>query len=315
VQRHGRSGQAQQGVDVSGRNQRDDLCGIQCKCLEPSGILTEDEINEEVKKAKTFEPPLKHFLIVTTGKKDAPAELHCRKISDMHLRAGLFDVTYIAWSDVCRLMQAFPEVASVHYPYAICSVKALTLGNEKTLEWKECPCFFDHEPFIHPRIVEELKGYMSDSDHTIVSVDLLEANESNRFAGEFTIEDTDGIPLVGYSTPPEHEFERPAFFDYRPVAVTPSGTFIVWTRDGGGGTGVFHNLLFFSLQQDSGICQHYYEVKVKERVLLKILGSVSLGDRYYGKVTYSEGILHVGGVPKQENQPYAERKAYSIEVR
>jgi len=33
-----------------------------CKCIEPSRILTEDEIDEEVKKAKTFEPPLKTFL-------------------------------------------------------------------------------------------------------------------------------------------------------------------------------------------------------------------------------------------------------------
>jgi hypothetical protein len=314
VQRHGRSGQTQQGVDVSGRDQRGEMCGIQCKCIEPSRVLTEDEIDEEVKKAKTFEPPLKHFLIVTTGKKDSPTELYCRKISYANLIARLFDVTYVAWSDVCSLFQAFPEVARIHYPYAIYSVKPLALGNEKTLEWKECSCFFDREPFIHPRIVEELKGYMSDSDHTIVSVDLLEANDSNRFFRDFTVEDIDGVPLVGYSTPPEHEFEKPTFFDYRPVAVTPSGTFIVWTRDGGGGSGVFHNLLFFSLQQDMGIRQHYYEVKVKQRVLLKILGSVSLGDRYYGKVMYSNGVLDIGGVPKQEYEPHAERKAYSIEV-
>jgi len=118
VHRHGRSGQAQQGVDVSGRDQRGELCGIQCKCIEPSRILTEDEIDEEVKKAKTFEPPLKTFLDRDDREEDAPTELHCRKISDANLIAGLFDVTYVRVEYVCDLLQAFPEVARIHYPYA-----------------------------------------------------------------------------------------------------------------------------------------------------------------------------------------------------
>jgi len=45
---------------------------------------------------------------------------------------------------------------------------------------------FEHEDFVHPLIVRELLGWLSDPVATIVAVDLTAANRSNRFFGKFT---------------------------------------------------------------------------------------------------------------------------------
>ena len=56
AQRHGRSGQAQQGVDIFGRpNDGPDFDGIQCKAV--ANPLTETELQAEVDSARAFDPP------------------------------------------------------------------------------------------------------------------------------------------------------------------------------------------------------------------------------------------------------------------
>jgi hypothetical protein len=68
------------------------------------------------------------------------------------------------------------------------------------------------------------------------------------------------------------------------------------------------------LQKDTGIVQSGYEVLAKERILLKILGSVSIGSHYYGKLSYAKGVLKIGGVSKSHG-PQFERKAFSLFIK
>ena len=76
VDRHGRRGQAQQGVDVHGlilgrRNgNRNRIVGIQCKLKGHGKELTVSEVQEEVEKALQFKPPLSEYYIVTTAPRD-----------------------------------------------------------------------------------------------------------------------------------------------------------------------------------------------------------------------------------------------------
>ena len=62
IKRHGRQGQNQQGVDVYAYVEKyGGYCGIQCKGKDDytKSELTENEIDNEIKKALTFEPELK----------------------------------------------------------------------------------------------------------------------------------------------------------------------------------------------------------------------------------------------------------------
>src|ERR1700744_1818827 len=68
---HGRSGQGQSGVDLYGEDRfgGSGLNGVQCK-KHGSATLVKDkdlveELQEEVDKAKGFQPPLQRFIFVT----------------------------------------------------------------------------------------------------------------------------------------------------------------------------------------------------------------------------------------------------------
>jgi hypothetical protein len=92
--RHGRAGQAQNGVDIVGTHGALWPVGIQCKkkASWPPSKLTIRELDDEIAKAKTFTPALKGFYLVTTAPDDAPLQEHVRLINEAPQKAGLFPV-------------------------------------------------------------------------------------------------------------------------------------------------------------------------------------------------------------------------------
>jgi hypothetical protein len=113
TQRHGRQGQPQGGVDVYGRPDGENYTGVQCKKKEiwPPKELTTDEIDEEVEKAKTWDPGLKHFIIATTAPNDDKAQAHARALTEKHKKkGGLFSVTVASWNEITRRLGAYPEL-------------------------------------------------------------------------------------------------------------------------------------------------------------------------------------------------------------
>ena len=77
VDRHGKRGQTQQGVDVHGlilgrrNSDKNKIVGIQCKRKEQGKKLSVREVKKEAKKARQFKPSLSEYYIVTTAPKDA----------------------------------------------------------------------------------------------------------------------------------------------------------------------------------------------------------------------------------------------------
>ncbi|NTF97876.1 PIN domain-containing protein [Rhizobium rhizogenes] len=90
VQRNGRRGQRQNGVDLFGI--RDDNAdwqvGIQCKLKSEGHFLSEDEIREEVSKALTFKPPLREYYVTTTAPDDVAMQELAREITTELAKAG-----------------------------------------------------------------------------------------------------------------------------------------------------------------------------------------------------------------------------------
>jgi hypothetical protein len=122
AQRNGRSGQAQHGVDVFGRpNGGDRYHGVQCKGKDAfkHESVSIDELETEVQKAKSFNPPLAHFILATTGPKDARVEERARQLTAEHLGKSLFSVTVLSWPDILELLARHPKVIERHYQYRL----------------------------------------------------------------------------------------------------------------------------------------------------------------------------------------------------
>jgi hypothetical protein len=174
-------------------------------------------------------------------------------------------------------------------------------GGEPTrpLPWDSLKYSFERDEFIHPLIVRELLGWISDPNSTIVAVDIGLANRSNRFYGEYSVHKLeDGTQLVqwrGDDQVLENLRQKVEWFSYKLLAVSPSGIHVVDCRDCGGGSGVFGTVGLFTFERDNCLrLSTDGTLSVENRILLKILGAVHLGDRYGGTIVYQNGTLVIG---------------------
>lgn len=114
AQIHGRRGQAQDGVDISGQDNNADgaLCGIQCKGSEKNAPrkLTEKEIQVEVDAAKGYEPPLTLLIVAYAGDRDKNLQKYVRKLNESHKADGLFRVVLRSWDDLLEELESHPEL-------------------------------------------------------------------------------------------------------------------------------------------------------------------------------------------------------------
>lgn len=108
---NGRGGQAQGGVDVFGYNYRlREHTGVQCKkrktksqgILPPANTLSIADIDDEIKAAKNFTPPLDRFIIATTGPRDVDLQAHVRNINAA--RSYPFQIALWFWDDYVKFL-------------------------------------------------------------------------------------------------------------------------------------------------------------------------------------------------------------------
>lgn len=115
AQEHGRRGQGQNGVDITGTDNRSDYknAAVQCKGTESHEPrqLTEDELIAEVEKAKGFIPKLDILIVAYAGKRDAKLQKKAKELNDANKAAGFFNVALWSWDDIVSRAENFPEVA------------------------------------------------------------------------------------------------------------------------------------------------------------------------------------------------------------
>jgi hypothetical protein len=107
IRKNGRNGDIQHGVDVYGIPKGEiQYFGIQCKGKDEytNKQYTNTEINEEIEKAKRFEPPLKEFYLTTTAVKNAEIEKFVRQKNIENIKSGLFKVEIYSWEDIVDLI-------------------------------------------------------------------------------------------------------------------------------------------------------------------------------------------------------------------
>jgi hypothetical protein len=144
AQRNGRLGQAQHGVDVFGQPASlPGWAGVQCKNkdLLIRATLTVEELREEVRKARSFRPPLQQYIIATTAPRDNRLQLEARKITDRHKQRGDFSVHIYGWDDIRELLSKHENVRAQYYGHA----SNVSGGNEQLLSSRTAPVGMETE--------------------------------------------------------------------------------------------------------------------------------------------------------------------------
>ncbi|MFH1883151.1 MAG: hypothetical protein ABIL62_10620, partial [Planctomycetota bacterium] len=118
TQKNGRQGQPQHGVDLFGMPDQGILwAGVQCKGKDnyDDKSLAEVEVEAEVEKAKSFNPPLVSFTVATSGKRDVKIQELARRITQKNLAAALFSVHIWSWEDILSKLEEYPDVVEKYY--------------------------------------------------------------------------------------------------------------------------------------------------------------------------------------------------------
>jgi len=277
-------------------------------------VLSDVELRSAVSAAEGFAPQLSMFVVATTGLKDAHLESVCRELTDKRVRTGGFSVAIVNWTDICSLLGRHPLVARTHFPFAITSVERIILRNDVAslgIDPNQLQYSFSREEFVHPRIVEELLGFISDRYGTVTSVDLDSANRSNRFFGDVQLISAPEGMWVEHRDEDAHQFQCVSYFRYRHLGTSKSGIHILHTKWNGGGSGHFNDLCFLVFQTDDGLTLDNGSLIKRGRLILKTLGSIPLGDRYNGSIEFQGDILSVGD---DQNSRGCLKEGFSIQV-
>lgn len=111
VQRFGRSGQQQYGVDILGRpcHLSGGFAAIQCKNIEQ---LTVAGVLDEAEKARRFTPAISEFVVASAASRDAIVQ---REIWGSQDRFP-FRLEIVFWEDLCLALSGNASLLQKHYP-------------------------------------------------------------------------------------------------------------------------------------------------------------------------------------------------------
>lgn len=99
LQRNGRNGQAQNGVDIYGEREgvAGAYVGVQCKNVEALSLA---DVEVEVAKAEAFTPSLCEYWLATSSARDARLQEQVRQLSMGRRAQGKFPVNVWFWDDI-----------------------------------------------------------------------------------------------------------------------------------------------------------------------------------------------------------------------
>ncbi len=142
VQRNGRRGQRQNGVDLFGLRDgnADWHVGIQCKLKSEGHALSETEVRDEVTKARTFKPPLKEYYLITTAPDDVAMQELVREITRELAAAGTPMRVFVwGWntleeriSEDAAARKAFDPTYTLFSEEILAEAKSISAGQDDT---------------------------------------------------------------------------------------------------------------------------------------------------------------------------------------
>ncbi len=124
AQRHGRSGQAQGGIDVYGvdNTQNKEKVAVQCKKRQwkmspskeaPDNTLTKQEIDHEISELVASTKKIDRYIIAITGPRDVELQNYVAAINNSNKHD--FEVYIWFWDDYCEWLSRFPDLDAIYY--------------------------------------------------------------------------------------------------------------------------------------------------------------------------------------------------------
>lgn len=179
LQKNGRAGQKQHGVDIWGPDEIGRRVGIQCKRCKPP--LSFDTVTAEVGNAETF-GGLSTLWIATTGEHDAPLQQKVRTLSDKRVAQDKFAVGVLFWEDVVDGLKLNPAVLKAHYPQVVLETGS-TADRERLIAALELG-YYGADLWAYVILVYGEYGIMAqaDPDEVIATLRLVEQRTSQLLA-------------------------------------------------------------------------------------------------------------------------------------
>jgi hypothetical protein len=104
AQRYGRSGQAQNGIDIYGRQVNSDkYIAVQCKRY-GDNKLDLQIIEKEIAKTGDFSSSISEYIIATTISRDTKIQDSIRLLNEKRRLEEKFSVSVVFWEDVCSFL-------------------------------------------------------------------------------------------------------------------------------------------------------------------------------------------------------------------
>ena len=163
---------------------------------------------------------------------------------------------------------------------------------------------FDREPWIHPKMIWELKPWMSDTAEQMLALNVSDSVGSNRYFEDIEKRSIEGgKELLLYKAQNGEHLQ----FGYIYHGMSDSGIHVLEVVESSHGSGTFISLFLCQLNWEPsfGIKNGSLQ-EVGERQVLKLVKEITLGDRWIGKIELRGNLLKVGkdegrfGNPKDE---------------
>lgn len=114
LQKNGRPGQKQHGIDIYGPDDIGRRVGIQCKKYK--GALDIKVVLAEIANAEKFKGRLSALFIATTADHDSKLQQEVRQLSDKRVATDQFAVSLLFWDDIIASLALNPAVVKSFYP-------------------------------------------------------------------------------------------------------------------------------------------------------------------------------------------------------
>lgn len=145
LQRYGRNGQRQHGIDIAGWTSSG-LLGVQCK-HHPDRDIEIAKIDEEIAESEKFIPELSEYVIATSAERDVKSQGHILALAPARQQANKYPVTIKYWDDICGWLSEYPDLVYKHFTkfYSHQELEHLYLAslegaNRQSIRW---PCTAD----------------------------------------------------------------------------------------------------------------------------------------------------------------------------
>lgn len=151
---------------------------------------------------------------------------------------------------------------------------------------------FTRAEYVNPMIIYDLVGWISDGGDQVVAINVTDSNVSNRYFATIESTDTDTVPLV--TATDESTPDRDREFSYQWLGCSRSGIHLLRTWWWPGGSGIFCSIILVVVSQEPSIEIGTRGANKRERIVVKKVADIQLGDRYEGDITYRFGVLRIG---------------------